>query len=111
AVRSSPERYIVAGAFVVDIAGAMSRHRILPGALGPAGVGEQGVGAGGFSRNLGGPESSPCVTIRTGDRMRNPRPAVSALDRRERNDRRSARYRQAKATKRGERGAGRRSTP
>ena len=32
--------------------------------VGPAGVGEQGVCTGGFSRNLGDPESSPCVIVR-----------------------------------------------
>src|SRR5688572_572969 len=64
----------------------------MPDALGPAGVGEHGIGTTGFPRNLGGPDRLPAITSREGDRLTNPRPAVSALDRWERNDRRSAGY-------------------
>jgi hypothetical protein len=84
-------------------------HR--PGAVGPAGVGEHGIGTGGFTRNLGSPARLPTIISGSGDRMLNPWPAVSVLDRWERKHRRSVGYRHAKATERGEREAGCRSTP
>jgi hypothetical protein len=58
----------------------------------------------------GRPGLSPGVSSGSGDRMVNPWPAVGRLDRRERNDRRAAWYRQAKETKRGERDTGSRTS-
>lgn len=93
----------------MDIAGAAPEASQSPDAFGPAGVGEQGIGTEGFSRNLGGPDRLPANESRDGDRTMNPRPAVGALDRWERNDGRDVGYCRAKETERGERDAGRRS--
>lgn len=75
-----------------------------------AGVEEQGVDTRGFSGNLGDPDRLQASKPGRGDRLRTPGPRLSVLDRWERNDRRSAWYCQAKATKCGERDTGSRTS-
>jgi hypothetical protein len=72
------EEFILAGAFVLVLAGAASTHWEWSGAIGPAGVGEQGIGTFGFPRNVGDPVVSKG---KSGWRYRvnNSRPDVAAL--------------------------------
>ena len=75
----------------MDVTEAMSSHFNGPGVGDPAGVDEHGIGATGFSRNLGGPARLRAKHSGSGDRITNPWPLVSVLDQWERSARRNAR--------------------
>ena len=98
------------GAFVVACTGAMSAHRV--GLMRRSCRGRRTRQRhSGFLRNLGDPERFHATISGSGDRTMHPWPAVCVLGRQERNDKRNAWYRHAKATKHGERDAGSRTSP